>query len=290
MKINCQLLTAGFLFWALPLVIAFEACSSEGASKPRKGDFAFYRYEVRQGDSLIYSAVAEPGDSAQTFIEDPALHQGNLIQETLMKKLPQMTPGDSISFNFGKDYEGHLVLIHLIPKEDYPKYIEEGDKRRAVFEARLEEIKAEMAEREPFFKGRAGAVADSARQWVGQLQQGALDQQLQTFKPGIQYFIVQKGNGPIANKSSSWTWIHFCAMAPNGDILLNTYAGKPVVVNRRGALLAPWVEKSVTQFPEGSIVLLKVPYELAFGEEGNVPVPQGSDLYVLMEILRANNM
>ncbi len=272
-----------FLLWA-------GACTSGKEGGPRLNDFAFYRYEIYQGDSLVYSATKEPEDTAQTFVEDPALHGGNDFQVALMKQLPRLMPGDSARFAVGPGLEGRLYLLHFIRQEDYPRYIEEGDRRRAVFEARLEEIKAEMAEKEPFFKGRAQAVADSALRWGEMLRRGELDGQLQSFKPGIQYLLIHRGEGPLANKSSSWTWIHFCAVSPAGNILLNTYAAKPVVVNRRGALLAPWVERSVIQFPEGSTVLLKVPYELAFGEEGNVPVQAGSDLYVLLEILKSNNM
>lgn len=253
-------------------------------------DFAFYRYEVYQGDSLVFSATQEPGDTAQTFVEDPALHSGNSFQESLMKQLPRLSPGDSARFPIGNQYQGVLHLLHFVAKEDYPKYIEEGDRRRAAFEERLEEIKKEMAELEPRYKARAEAVADSTRRWAEMLRTGLLKDQMNSFPPGVRYLLIEPGNGPTANKSSSWTWIHFCAAAPDGEILLNTYASKPVVVNRRGALLAPWIEKSVTQFPEGSIVLLAVPYDLAFGEEGNVPVPPGSDLYVLLEVLRANNM
>jgi len=266
------------------------ACSVSNSDKPRIDDFAFFRYAVYQGDSLIFSATAEPGDTAQTFVENPDLHSGDIFMEALMRHLPHMYVGDSSSFAIGNQYRGVLHLLHFVAKEDYPKYIEEGDKRRAAFEVRLEEIKKEMDELEPAYKARAEAVADSTRRWAELLRTGELDGQLNAFPPGIRYLLIERGSGPLANKTSSWTWVHFCAALPNGDILLNTFARKPVVVNRRGALLAPWVEKSVTQFPEGSRILLAVPYELAFGEEGNVPVPQGSDLYILLEVLRANNM
>ena len=284
-----------FKWSKLPLVYLCLAalagsCSDSNSDKPRIDDFAFYRYAVYQGDSLVFSAPQEPGDTAQAFVENPALHSGDLFQEALMKQLPRLCAGDSVRFAIGNQYRGVLHLLHFVAKEDYPKYIEEGDKRRAAFEVRLEEIKKEMDGLEPAYKARAEAVADSTRRWAEMLSTGELDAQLNTFPPGIRYLLVERGSGPIANKTSSWTWVHFCAARPNGEILLNTFARKPVVVNRRGALLAPWVEKSVTQFPEGSRILLAVPYELAFGEEGNVPVPQGSDLYVLLEVLRANNM
>lgn len=270
--------------------VVFACQQQHSANRPALNDFVFYRYEVYQGDSLVYTAVKEPGDTAQTFVEDPALHIGNDLQVALMKQLPQLSPGDSIVFDLGNNRQGRLHLLHFIRRADYPKYIEEGNKRRAIFEERLEVIKAEMNNQEPFYRARAQAVADSAVYYAKLLREGILDDQMKTFAPGISYVLLKKGSGATANKRSSWTWIHFCGLTPDGQILLNTYEVKPVVVNRRGALLAPWVEKSVVQFPEGSQVLLKVPYSMAFGEESNVPVPVGSDLIVLMEIIRANNM
>jgi len=272
-----------------------SACQS-GASKaethtfPTEGDFAFYRYEVWKGNSLIFNSIKEPGDTSQTFVESVDLHSGNIIMEELMRRLPTMSEGDSISFDFGPGYQGRLHLLWLVKKADYPAYIEEGDKRRAAFEERLVIIKKEMEKLQPEFKSRAQAVADSTRYWVGELNKPEFKASLKSFRPGIQYHIIREGDGPTANKSSSWTWVQFCAALPNGEILHNSYKSRPVLANRRGALMAPWIEKSVVQFPEGSIVLLVVPYELAFGEEGNVPVPKGSEMYVLMEVLRANNM
>ena len=278
-----------FYFVFLCLVLAI-GCTRPGGQVPRQGDFAFYQYEVFWGDSLVFAASSAHSDSAQTFVESPELHRGDIFQEALMQQLPKLSVGDSIQFPIGEALEARLKLFQVIPREDYPKYIERGDQLRAAFEKRLEEIKKDMSGMKSIFESRAPAVADSALQWGLQLRTGSLDSLLRDFPPGIDYYLVRQGKGPIANKSSSWTWIHFCAFSPDGKILLNTYETNPVVVNRRGALLAPWLEYTVTRFPEGSVILLKVPYELAFGAESNVPVAPGTELYVLMEILRTNNM
>lgn len=280
-----------FVFAGVALV-SCQTGANEAAQKatPQIGDFAFYRYEVLQGDSTLFQSFKEPGDTSQTFVESLDLHSGNLIMEELMKRLPTMASGDSIAFDFGRGLQGRLHLLHFITKDEYPAYIAEGDKSRAAFEERLEAIKKELARLQPEYHRRAPAVADSMAYWVGELKKPEFKAALQSYKPGIQYHLIRKGAGPTANKSSSWTWVQFCAALPNGEILHNSYESLPVLANRRGALMAPWIEKSVVQFPEGSLVLLVVPYELAFGEEGNVPVPKGSEMYVLMEILRANNM
>lgn len=280
--------------WLAVISILAASCSTPSGEtnekRPTEGDFAFYRYEVWKGDSTIFNSVKEPGDTSQTFVESVDLHSGNIIMEELMRRLPNMTSGDSITFDFGPGYQGRLHLLWFVTKDEYPAYIEEGDKRRKAFEERLEVIKAELKQLQPEFKKRANAVADSTRFWVGELNKPEFKSSLKSFRPGIRYHVIREGEGPTANKSSSWTWVQFCAALPNGDILHNSYESLPVLANRRGALMAPWIEKTVVQFPEGSVVLLVVPYDLAFGEEGNVPVPKGSEMYVLMEVLRANNM
>lgn len=295
MKIKSFISTIQFLSSLAFITLSCLACQNGGnptgvEPTPKEGDFAFYRYEVWTGDSLVFQSYKEPGDTSQTFVESLDLHSGNPIMEELMRRLPTMSSGDSISFNFGQGYQGRLYLLHFITKEAYPAYIEAGDKSRAAFEARLEVIKAELEKLRPEFHRRAPAVADSMAYWVSELNKPEFKATLKSYKPGIQYHLIRQGDGPTANKSSSWTWVQFCAALPNGEILHNSYESRPVLANRRGALMAPWIEKSVVQFPEGSLVLLVVPYDLAFGEEGNVPVPKGSEMYVLMEILRANNM
>ncbi|MBX2929586.1 MAG: hypothetical protein KF852_17270 [Saprospiraceae bacterium] len=267
------------------------ACEKNRPGSPKIGDFVFYDYEVRQGDALVFSAVEEPGDTAEAFVEDPERVAGSPWQEALMKQLLRMAPGDSIRFAIGKEQEGFLRLHRFVAQEDYPKYIAEGDRRRAAFEARLEEIKAEMASLSAGYAARAMQVADSTARYAERLRAGELDEQLQPLASGIRYLLLEEGAGATANKSSSWTWVHFCSMLSDGQSVFNTYAEKPVVVNRRGALLGPWLEIAVTRLPEGSRVLLVVPPTLAL-EGGSVAqsAAGGDDLIVLMEIARVNNM
>lgn len=267
------------------------ACEKNRAGSPKIGDFVFYDYHVRQGDALVFSAGAEPGDTAEAFVEDPERVADSPYQEALMKQLLRMTPGDSIRFAIGKDEEGFLRLHRFVAQEDYSRYIAEGDRRRAVFEVRLEEIKAEMASLSAGYAARAMQVADSTARYTELLRTGKLDGQLQPLASGIRYLLLEEGAGAAANKSSSWTWVHFCSMLSDGRPVLNTYAEKPVVVNRRGALLGPWLEVAVTRFPEGSRLLLVVPPTPAL-EAGSVAQGKadGNDLIVLMEIARVNNM
>jgi hypothetical protein len=264
------------------------SCSSN-SSRIEKGDFVFYRYEVFLGDSLVHTHTPNPEDSAQAFVEDPVNYQGNPFDLALMEQLPKVEPGIPLAFNLEEQYRGRITVLQHIPKRDYPAHIEEGKKRKAAFEAMLELIKADMANQKAVFKQRAPGVADSLTHLSTLLKEGKMPP-WQTFKPGLGYIVLKEGSGPRANKSSSWTWVHFCAATPAGEILLNTYESNPLVVNRRGALLAPWIEPSVEQFREGSLILLKVPYRLAFGESANLPLTNTEDIVVLLEILRVNNM
>jgi FKBP-type peptidyl-prolyl cis-trans isomerase len=265
------------------------SCEKNRTDSPKIGDFVFYDYEVRQGAALVFSAATTPGDTAEAFVEDPERLADTPYQEALMKQLLRMAPGDSSRFAIGKDQEGFLRLHRFVAQEDYPKYIAEGDRRRAVFEERLEEIKAEMASKNEGYAARATQVADSTARYAELLRAGELDGSLQPLASGIRYLLIEEGSGITANKSSSWTWVHFCSVLPDGQPVLNTYSEKPVVVNRRGALLGPWLEIVVTRLPEGSRALLVVPPDLAL-EAGIKGTAGASDLLVLMEIARVNNM
>jgi hypothetical protein len=277
-----------YLFVLIIPIIVAGACTRKNEEGARPGDFVFYRYEVYAGDSLVFSTAMDPSDTAETFVEDPELHSGNIFQQALMRQLPGLSSGDSLNFSLKNGLEGRLWVYRLINKEEYPKYIEEGDKLRAAFEARLEVIKKEMEELEPEFEKRAKSVADSTLDLSQKWRNGELD--WAEFEPGIGYYMLREGNGPLAKKSSSWTWIHFCALSNEGKLILNTYESQPVVFNRRGALMAPWIEKTVIQFPEGSQVLLKIPKTLAMESDGLPEHAETTNIFVLLEILRTNNM
>jgi hypothetical protein len=97
-SIKTNRFTRQIQFTALLVITGWliSACQS-GASKvetqtsPVEGDFAFYRYEVWKGDSLVFNSIKEPGDTAQTFVESVDLHSGNIIMEELMSRLPTMS-------------------------------------------------------------------------------------------------------------------------------------------------------------------------------------------------------
>lgn len=270
------------------LTLFILGCSSQ-AVKLEPGDFVFYRYSVYQGDSLILSHTPNPGDSAQAFIEDPVYYEGNVFDQALMQHLPEASVGKVMEFPVGELYRGQLEVLQHIPKRDYPAHIEAGKKRKAAFESLLERIKDDMDRQKGDFKSRAPTVSDSLQMLISRANDGSLGN-FARYEPGVEYLVIREGPGVKANKSSSWTWVHFCAATLAGEILLNTYESNPLVVNRRGALLAPWIEPSVVRFHEGSVVLLKIPYTLAFGESANLPLKNTEDIYVLLEILRVNNM
>jgi hypothetical protein len=263
-------------------------CSTQ-VEQLEPGDFVFYRYSVFQGDSLIMTHTPNPEDSAQTFLEDPMYYAGKPFDQALMQQLPKAAVGQVMKFPVGESYLGQLEVLQHIPRRDYPAHIEAGKKRKAAFESMLERIKDDMDRQKVDFKSRAPAVSDSLQMLISRANDGSLGN-FGRYEPGVEYLVIREGPGVKANKSSSWTWVHFCAATLAGEILLNTYESNPLVVNRRGALLAPWIEPSVVRFHEGSVVLLKIPYTLAFGESANLPLKNTADIYVLLEILRVNNM
>lgn len=199
-KMKHVIQSLAFSKWLAVISIFAISCSTQSPDskekRPTLGDFAFYRYEVRQGDSTLFQSFKEPGDTSQTFVESLDLHSGNLIMEELMKRLPTMASGDSIAFDFGRGLQGRLHLLHFITKDEYPAYIAEGDKSRAAFEERLEAIKKELARLQPEYHRRAPAVADSMAYWVGELKKTGIQSSLTIIQSWYSIPSDSKGRRP----------------------------------------------------------------------------------------------
>ena len=146
----------------------FSACV--GDSKPKVGDAVFYDYEVTQGDSVIFDARRSMRDTPLIVVEKSDNREP--IQRGLMENIVKLAVHDSMKFKLDNQKQGVLRLHRIIRAADFPKYIEEADKKQRVFEEKLQNTGKELRASLPFFQSRYKAVIDSTLIFTQQYQAG----------------------------------------------------------------------------------------------------------------------
>lgn len=101
---------------------------------------------------------------------------------------------------------------------------------------------------------------------------------------GLQYHILKKGDGAIATDTSEVD-VNYEGRLIDGTVFDSSYSrGKPATF-RCNQVIKGWTE-ALTMMPEGSTWELYIPYDLAYGEQGNQAIPPFATLIFKVELLK----
>ena len=242
----------------------FSACV--GDSKPKVGDAVFYDYEVRQGDSVIFKARRSMRDTPLIVVEKSDNREP--IQWGLMENIVKLSVNDGMNFKLDNQKQGKLRLHRVIRAADFPKYIEEADKKEHIFQEKLQNIGRELRASLPFFQSRYKAVIDSTLTFTKAHQAGQLNDKLKTLPTGIQYYIV-KGSDNVVLAEKKWAWFHYASIISK-DKTVNSYNNLPKSTNLSEFAMIEQLERSAASFEEGAIVLLLIPTKLTEPQGGKM--------------------
>ncbi len=255
------------------VILAFlaAACTSDATSKPKIGDAVTYDYVVKQGDFVVFNASLQAGDTATLILED--MNVNDPTKKEWVERLMKMSEKDTLSFDLKNGQKGFLQLHRIIHAKDFPKYIEESDKKQRLFEQNLQSIGKELNAARPTYQSRRQIALDSAKLLFEQYKNGQLANKLMTLDADNQYLIL-KGDGKIRNDRKKWVWFHYVMYAPDGKTLKDSYQGLPRGTNVAEFTFNEALEKSLAHFGEGSTVFFSVPaeYQSAPATDNNAPV------------------
>ena len=159
-------------------------------------------------------------------------------------------------------YVNYVIKVHNIEDEEVYKarIQEEQVKKRAAFKFKEEAAKQEI---EPLF---ADYMA------------GKLSAKTKTLDNGLKLTVLEASNGPLP-KIGDAVDVQYYGFLRDGTNFDNSYkAGRPFTFNiGQGMVIQGW-DKGLPHINLGSKVFLEIPYELAYGEQGNPVIPAKSDL------------
>lgn len=245
--------------------------------------------EVKYGEVAYFHTIETIDD---TLVSANSYLSGNLRKIPVLRPeennqygpivdvLKEMHIGDSVSVIFSHAQlrmpPGSIIFDHiqydmkLMRLRSQREFVAENDSLKAVFQNRVESIKATAPAAESLF--------DSTRaQW------SSLDKE--TTPGGVEYLIHETGSGPVAAPGDTLP-IYFIGAFDDGQIFDNSIAaGMPFwFIYGMGGVIPAWDE--VFQYiPEGSKATMYVPYNLAYGVAGSPPkIPESSDLFFYVEV------
>lgn len=108
---------------------------------------------------------------------------------------------------------------------------------------------------------------------------------VKTTSSGLQYKVLQEGNGEIATKDDE-VEVKYEGKLIDGTIFDSSYERNPQTTKFRPTqVIKGWTE-ALTMMPEGSIWELYIPYTLAYGERGAGKIPPYSTLIFKVELIK----
>ncbi|MBQ9655229.1 MAG: FKBP-type peptidyl-prolyl cis-trans isomerase [Prevotella sp.] len=234
---------------ALAFVAGASLSTAEAAKKDKKAKHAATTL-VTGSDSLSYAAGYVLAD---------------IVRDRFLAGLAKEVSGTSDSLQLQKAYQGLFDGLRedttLIQKAFAEHFL--NSRVAAIHHAKEEKQKAE---------GKAFLDANAKKEGVV------------TLPSGLQYKVLQKGNGPVP-KESDKVKVKYEGRLIDGTVFDSTdkHGGNPVTFSP-AQVIKGWTE-ALTMMPVGSKWQLYIPQELGYGARPSGPIPAFSTLIFDVELV-----
>ncbi|MCQ2282878.1 MAG: FKBP-type peptidyl-prolyl cis-trans isomerase [Bacteroidales bacterium] len=143
--------------------------------------------------------------------------------------------------------------------------------------------KRQRAEQEKLMAGMGDNIAAGKKF----LEENALNKSVYTTKSGLQYKVIQKGNGRKP-KATDKVKVHYSGTLIDGTKFDSSYDRNQPAEFPLNAVIPGWTE-GLQLMDVGSKYILYIPYNLGYGEQPAGSIPPGSTLIfevVLLDIVK----
>lgn len=103
---------------------------------------------------------------------------------------------------------------------------------------------------------------------------------------GLAYEVVTPGSGPKP-RADQWVKVNYVGRLVSGAVFDRSEEGQPAEFGLDGVI--PGWREGLTQVNQGSKVILYIPPQLAYGDQGSPDIPPGSTLIFEVELLEVKD-
>jgi len=259
----------------------YEKFTDTGDRKPQVGEYVYFKLIiVDQKDSILQEMTKEP---QLPVIRISTEEEQKLNPNPISELLKLMSLGDSAKLimpidsfeqfpmdkTLFEEIHYNVVIDKILNEEEQQEYT------GMLQEQQLNEWTA-AKERRP----EVEAVVNAR---LAEYNNGSLE--LLKDESGIEYIILEQGNGPVAenNKMAS---VHYYGALKDGTMFDTSFReGRPYSFTvGRGEVIKGW-DLGIPLLKEGGKAMLFIPYALAYGETGSPPnIGPKTDLVFYVEV------
>ena len=248
---------------------------SEGA-KPQPGEYVYYKVSIFADDSLVYNSRDE---SQAPRVVMPEAEQLATNPSPVIDVLYLMAPGDSLTLYYPLDsmpqrppgYENTEMIRYDIVLDS----IQTAEQFQAEQAAEMQKLNKVFIEKNQMLTETLAAY-----------KAGALGAQLQKTESGLEYAILEEGDGPMPQAGQTVTVEYIGVLKEDGKKFDESITkGRPFsFAVGKGQVIPGW-DEGLQLLKQGSKAVLFIPYQLAYGEAGSPPViPEKADLVFYVEL------
>mgnify|MGYP003871600425 CR=1 FL=1 len=256
--------------------------NDEPGEGPKDGDMVLYGMKVFIGDSLLNSTYEQEYNPEFKWIP---LEERNKVKNPVMDAFGLMSKGDSAVVDYpadsmkgnkfglksGESMTYAIKMIDVLDTENYATYAQERQQkdqaRRAVVQARLEEVEATTAEALKMYKD--GSHGDN----------------LMKDPSGLEYVIHEKGDGELPALGQPVSVHYYGVLKSDGSSFDSSFKRGDVFAFPlgQGRVIKGW-DTGIALLPKGSKATLFIPSEMAYGATERSGIPANSDLVFYVEL------
>ncbi|MBK9107825.1 MAG: FKBP-type peptidyl-prolyl cis-trans isomerase [Saprospiraceae bacterium] len=265
----------------------FEFIQNESGDSPKEGDYVYFRYYVKNGDSTLFSSTMQ--NDLIRFKLPKIEKQEPKNAQPMLEAIYLMSKGDSGVVHQIVDEEMKKVIgIQDIEKLSF--YIALVDvKDEAAYKTDMEAEQAKAEERRVSMQGEAAAVAEKVKTILADFKAGKFDASLLKTESGLRYIVHEAGNGAKAQAGSPVS-VHYYGTLMDGTRFDDSWSRGDAFkfMLGQGQVIPGW-DEGVANLNEGAKATLIVPAALGYGAEGAPPtIPGNSELMFYIEVQKVN--
>jgi FKBP-type peptidyl-prolyl cis-trans isomerase FkpA len=284
------------VFFILFLASLFAACKNEGASGKTRNGFA-YSFDSKgsgkavQPNDVVFLEVTLFGDTTLLQKSDDPDNLPAMLLPKDWKTIQPINPffdilsqakeGDKFTLTMPTDslpanpmLQGKKNLIYkvnvktVLDSVGYTKYMETKEADR------MKKVAAQTA--------KVPELTELLKKTIAGFKSKTL--KTETTASGLQYFIHEKGNGPIT-KQNEQAAVDYYGVTQDMKEFDNSFKrGEPYRFPVGASAVIPGWDEALSILPKGTKATIFVPSKLAYGETGSGEIAPNTDLVFYIEI------